>query len=189
MVLLGGIKRIGSVSEKLVPFMALFYIVLAVGVMVLNFERLPYVFESIVAGAFNPAAFTGGTIGSLFVSMQKGVSRGIFSNEAGLGTGSIAHACADTKKPVKQGMFGIFEVFADTIVICTLTAMVILCSGTHRELRHCRRCRADHQRLYHHLRRLGIRLYRCGAVLLCLFHHHRLGPVRFPVPGVPVPQR
>ena len=130
MVLLGGIKRIGSVSEKLVPFMALFYIVLALGVMVLNVERLPYVFESIIAGAFNPAAFTGGTIGSLFVSMQKGVSRGIFSNEAGLGTGSIAHACADTKKPVKQGMFGIFEVFADTIVICTLTAMVILCSGT-----------------------------------------------------------
>ena len=130
MVLLGGIKRIGSVSEKLVPFMALFYIVLSVGVVVLNFSRLPYVLESIVAGAFNPAAFTGGTIGSLFVSMQKGVSRGIFSNEAGLGTGSIAHACADTKKPVKQGMFGIFEVFADTIVICTLTALVILCSGT-----------------------------------------------------------
>ena len=130
LVLLGGIKRIGSVSEKLVPFMALFYIVLSVGVVVLNFSRLPYVLESIVAGAFNPAAFTGGTIGSLFVSMQKGVSSGIFSNEAGLGTGSIAHACADTKKPVKQGMFGIFEVFADTIVICTLTALVILCSGT-----------------------------------------------------------
>ena len=123
MVLLGGIKRIGSVSEKLVPFMALFYIVLAVGVVGLNLPRLPYVLESIVAGAFNPAAFTGGTIGSLFISMQKGVSRGIFSNEAGLGTGSIAHACADTKKPVKQGMFGIFEVFADTIIICTLTAM------------------------------------------------------------------
>ena len=129
LVLLGGIKRIGSVSEKLVPFMALFYIVLSVGVVVLNFSRLPYVLESIVAGAFNPAAFTGGTIGSLFISMQKGVSRGIFSNEAGLGTGSIAHACADTKKPVKQGMFGIFEVFADTIVICTLTALVILVSG------------------------------------------------------------
>ena len=130
MVLLGGIKRIGSVSERLVPFMALFYIVLAVGVVVLNLPRFPLVLEAIFAGAFNPAAFTGGTIGSLFISMQKGVSRGIFSNEAGLGTGSIAHACADTKKPVKQGMFGIFEVFADTIVICTLTAMVILCSGT-----------------------------------------------------------
>ena len=130
MVLLGGVKRIGSVSEKLVPFMAVFYVVLSIGVVVLNYTRLPYVFTSIFEGAFCPEAFTSGVIGSLFVSMKKGVSRGIFSNEAGLGTGSIAHACADTRKPVKQGMFGIFEVFADTIVICTLTAMVILCSGT-----------------------------------------------------------
>ena len=130
MVLLGGVKRIGSVSEKLVPFMAVFYVVLSIGVVVLNYRHLPYVFTSIFEGAFRPEAFTGGVIGSLFVSMKKGVSRGIFSNEAGLGTGSIAHACADTHKPVKQGMFGIFEVFADTIVICTLTAMVILCSGT-----------------------------------------------------------
>lgn len=129
MVLLGGIKRIGSVSEKLVPFMALFYVILAVGVVLLNLPRLPYVMEEIFAGAFNPAAFTGGAIGSLFLSMKNGVSRGIFSNEAGLGTGSIAHACADTRKPVKQGMFGIFEVFVDTIVICTLTAMVVLCSS------------------------------------------------------------
>ena len=130
MVLLGGIKRIGSVTEKLVPFMALFYVVLALGVVVLNIRRFPAVLASIVGGAFDPRAFTGGAIGSVFLSMQKGVSRGIFSNEAGLGTGSIAHACADTRKPVKQGMFGIFEVFADTIVICTLTALVILCSGT-----------------------------------------------------------
>ena len=130
MVLLGGIKRIGSVTEKLVPFMALFYVVLALGVVILNIRRFPAVLASIVGGAFDPRAFTGGAIGSVFLSMQKGVSRGIFSNEAGLGTGSIAHACADTRKPVKQGMFGIFEVFADTIVICTLTAMVILCSGT-----------------------------------------------------------
>ena len=129
MVLLGGVKRIGSVTEKLVPFMALFYIVLALGVVALNYRRFPAVIASIVGGAFDPQAVTGGAIGSVFLSMQKGVSRGIFSNEAGLGTGSIAHACADTRKPVKQGMFGIFEVFADTIVICTLTAMVILCSG------------------------------------------------------------
>ena len=129
MVLLGGVKRIGSVTEKLVPFMALFYIVLALGVVALNCRRFPAVLASIVGGAFDPQAVTGGAIGSVFLSMQKGVSRGIFSNEAGLGTGSIAHACADTHKPVKQGMFGIFEVFADTIVICTLTAMVILCSG------------------------------------------------------------
>lgn len=83
----------------------------------------------IVQSAFSPAAFTGGIVGSMFTSMKRGVSRGIFSNEAGLGTGSIAHATADTKEAVQQGYWGIFEVFADTIVICTLTAMVILCSG------------------------------------------------------------
>ncbi len=128
-VLLGGIKRIGKVTEKLVPFMAIIYILLAIGVVVLNIQNVPAVFGSIFYGAFNPAAVTGGVVGSFFLSMTKGVSRGIFSNEAGLGTGSIAHACADTKEPVKQGFFGIFEVFADTIIICTLTALVILCSG------------------------------------------------------------
>ena len=129
LVLLGGIKRIGQVTEKLVPFMAVFYIVLALGVVLLNINRVPGVFASIIKGAFTPASVTGGAVGSFFMSMKKGVSRGIFSNEAGLGTGSIAHACADTRKPVKQGFFGIFEVFTDTIVICTLTALVILCSG------------------------------------------------------------
>ena len=128
MILLGGIKRIGQVTEKLVPFMALLYIVLALGVILLNLNVVPSVFASIIEGAFHPSAVTGGVVGSLFLSMKKGVSRGIFSNEAGLGTGSIAHACADTRKPVKQGMFGIFEVFTDTILICTLTALVILCS-------------------------------------------------------------
>ena len=129
LVLLGGVKRIGSVAEKLVPFMAVFYIILALGVVILNIGRVPQVFYSIVYGAFNPSAVTGGVVGGFFLSIQKGVSRGIFSNEAGLGTGSIAHACADTQKPVKQGFFGIFEVFTDTILICTLTALVILCSG------------------------------------------------------------
>ena len=129
-VLLGGIKRIGNVAERLVPFMALLYIVMSLGVVIVNIGRLPEVFVSIIGGAFTPKGFTGGVVGSMFLSMKKGVSRGIFSNEAGLGTGSIAHACADTEKPVKQGMFGIFEVFADTIIICTLTALVILCSGT-----------------------------------------------------------
>ena len=129
LVLLGGVKRIGSVAEKLVPFMAVLYIVLGVGVIILNLENVPGVFYSIFYGAFNPQAVTGGIVGAMFTSLQKGVSRGIFSNEAGLGTGSIAHACADTDSPVKQGLFGIFEVFADTIIICTLTAMTILCSG------------------------------------------------------------
>ena len=128
LILLGGIRRIGRVTEKLVPFMALIYIVLAVGVILFNIGHVPAVFASIIEGAFHPAAVTGGAVGSFFMSMKKGVSRGIFSNEAGLGTGSIAHACADTRKPVKQGFFGIFEVFVDTIVICTLTALVILCS-------------------------------------------------------------
>ena len=129
LILIGGVKRIGKVSERLVPIMALLYIVLAVGLILLKFDRIPAVFVSIFQGAFNPSAVTGGVVGSLFISMKNGVSRGIFSNEAGLGTGSIAHACADTSKPVKQGMFGIFEVFMDTIVICTMTALVILLSG------------------------------------------------------------
>ena len=129
LILLGGIKRIGRVAEMLVPFMALLYIILALGVIFLNIDRVPGVFASIIEGAFSPASVTGGVVGSFFLSMQKGVARGIFSNEAGLGTGSIAHATADTDHPVKQGFFGIFEVFADTIVICTMTALVILCSG------------------------------------------------------------
>lgn len=126
MVLLGGIKRIGQVSEKLVPFMAVLYVILAIGVVILHINRVPAVFAMIFKSAFTPQAATGGIIGSMFLSMKKGVSRGIFSNEAGLGTGSIAHACADTNNAVHQGMFGIFEVFMDTIVICTLTGLVIL---------------------------------------------------------------
>ena len=129
LILLGGIKRIGKVSEKLVPLMAVLYIALSIGIIILHFDRIPAVFSHIISGAFSPSAVTGGIVGSFFMSMKKGVSRGIFSNEAGLGTGSIAHACADTRKPVKQGFFGIFEVFMDTIVVCTMTALVILLSG------------------------------------------------------------
>ena len=131
LILIGGVKRIGKVSEKLVPLMALLYVVLGLGLIIMKVNMVPAVFVSIFRGAFQPAAVTGGVVGSFFVSMQKGVSRGIFSNEAGLGTGSIAHACADTSDPVKQGMFGIFEVFMDTIVICTMTALVILLSGVN----------------------------------------------------------
>ena len=130
LVLLGGVKRIGKVAEKLVPFMALLYVVLGIGVIILNIERIPAVMEAIFVGAFNPEAFTGGVVGSMFLCMQKGVGRGIFSNEAGLGTGSIAHASSEESNPVEQGVFGIFEVFADTIIICTLTALTVLLSGT-----------------------------------------------------------
>lgn len=129
MVLLGGVKRIGRVTERLVPFMAVLYVILALGVVIINAKVVPDVFASIFSGAFNPSAVTGGIVGTLFVSMRKGISRGIFSNEAGLGTGSIAHASSDTKDAVEQGVFGIFEVFTDTILICTLTALTILCSG------------------------------------------------------------
>lgn len=129
LVLLGGIKRIGQVTEKLVPAMAALYLILAIGVIALNYESIPTVFHMIISSAFHPAAFTGGVIGSMFLSLKKGVSRGIFSNEAGLGTASIAHAAADTDDAIKQGFFGIFEVFVDTILICTMTALVILCSG------------------------------------------------------------
>lgn len=125
-ILLGGLKRIGYVAERLVPFMAILYILLGIGLIVLNVERVPAVFKSIFAGAFSPKGFTGGVVGSMFISMRRGVSRGIFSNEAGLGTGSIAHAASDTKSPVEQGYFGIFEVFCDTIVVCTLTALIVL---------------------------------------------------------------
>ena len=129
LVLLGGIKRIGRVTEKLVPGMALFYLILAAGVILINFKSVPGVFKDIFTSAFSPSAVTGGIVGSIFLSMKKGVSRGIFSNEAGLGTASIAHAAADTENPVKQGFFGIFEVFATSMIICTMTALVILCSG------------------------------------------------------------
>lgn len=128
-ILIGGIKRIGAVTEKLVPFMALVYILLAIGVLVVNYNAIPKVFAMIFQGAFSPTAVTGGVVGTMFTSLKKGVSRGIFSNEAGLGTGSISHASADTTEPVRQGLIGVFEVFVDTIVICTLTALVILCSG------------------------------------------------------------
>jgi AGCS family alanine or glycine:cation symporter len=126
MVLLGGVKRIGRFTEKLVPFMAVLYVILGLGVIVLNIGHVPAVLESIFVGAFTPSGFTGGVVGSLFISMRRGVSRGIFSNEAGLGTGSIAHAASDIKSPVEQGYFGIFEVFCDTIIVCPLTAFTIL---------------------------------------------------------------
>ena len=131
LILVGGLKRIGTVTEKLVPFMAVMYVILAIGVLAVNFRQIPTAFSQIFVSAFNPQAVTGGIVGSMFMGMKKGVSRGIFSNEAGLGTGSIAHAASDIKEPVQQGFFGIFEVFMDTIVICTLTALVILTSGVN----------------------------------------------------------
>ena len=130
LVLLGGVKRIGQVTEKLVPLMAVIYIVCALIVVFANISAVPGVFASIFKGAFNPAAVTGGAAGmSIKLAMTKGVGRGVFSNEAGLGSAPIAHAATSERNPVKQGLYGIFEVFMDTIVICTLTALTIICSG------------------------------------------------------------
>ena len=130
LVLLGGLKRIGQVTEKLVPFMAVVYIVCAVIVVIVNAAHIPHVFAMIFEGAFNPTAAVGGAVGiSIKLAITKGIGRGVFSNEAGLGSAPIAHAATSEKDPVKQGLYGIFEVFMDTIVICTLTALVVLCSG------------------------------------------------------------
>lgn len=127
-VLFGGAKRIGEVAESLVPFAAVAYILLCAVALILNYTRIPTAFALIVKGAFSPKAATGGMLGSAFCALRVGASRGTFTNEAGMGTASIAHANADVSHPVEQGLMGIVEVFLDTICICTLTALVILCS-------------------------------------------------------------
>ncbi|MEG1316687.1 MAG: amino acid carrier protein, partial [Oscillospiraceae bacterium] len=131
LVIIGGVKRIGSVTEKLVPLMSLIYIVGALMVVITNIGSIGEVMKSIFVGAFNPSAVLGGAVGiGIMQAMKRGVGRGVFSNEAGLGSAPIAHAATSETDPVKQGLFGIFEVFADTIVICTLTALTVLMSGT-----------------------------------------------------------
>ncbi len=126
LVVLGGAKRISAVAEYLIPVVCLGYIGLSLGALLQNRSALPQAIAHIFAGAFSPRACTGGMIGSAFIALRVGVSRGIFTNEAGMGTASIAHANANVHHPAQQGLFGLFEVFADTIVICTMTALVIL---------------------------------------------------------------
>ena len=124
-----GTKGIGQAAEKLVPPAALFYVVLCLMALFIKADAVPGAFWSIITGAFSPRAATGGVLGSFFVSLRIGASRGVFTNEAGMGTASMAHATAAVSQPVEQGMMGIVEVFIDTLVICTLTALVILSSG------------------------------------------------------------
>lgn len=128
-LLLGGAKKIGTAAEKIVPFAALLYLALGAGVLLVKFQAIPSAFAAIVQGAFAPNAVTGGVIGSMFTALRVGTSRGVFTNEAGMGTAGIAHAGAEVSHPAEQGLMGIMEVFIDTIVICTMTALVILCSG------------------------------------------------------------
>ena len=129
LVIMGGIQRIGRVTEKLVPFMALAYIIGALIIFFTNFRQIPYVFGSIFTSAFSFSAALGGVAGSAVKkAVTMGFKRGVFSNEAGLGSSVMVNSSSDVKEPVVQGMWGIFEVFADTIVVCTLTAFVLLSS-------------------------------------------------------------
>ena len=129
LVLIGGIKRISSVAQVIVPFMAIAYVAFCLILIACNIRSVPGSFVIIVQGAFNPRAVTGGVVGTMFVAMQKGVSRGIFSNEAGLGSAPIAAAAAQTKEPVRQGLVSMTGTFIDTIVICTMTGLAIVMTG------------------------------------------------------------
>lgn len=129
LVLIGGIKRIASVSQVVVPFMAVIYIVISVLLLVCNITEIPQAVVTIVKGAFNPKAVSGGIAGTMIVAIQKGVARGIFSNEAGLGSAPIAAAAAKTKEPVRQGLISMTGTFIDTILICTMTGLSIVLTG------------------------------------------------------------
>lgn len=129
LVLFGGAERIGAAASFIVPFASVFYIALCIGVFILKAQAVPMALYSIFKGAFCPRAVTGGILGSVFQSLRIGTSRGVFTNEAGMGTAGMAHGAASVSHPVEQGLMGIIEVFLDTIVICTMTALVILCSG------------------------------------------------------------
>ena len=132
LVIVGGIKRIASVTEKLVPFMAITYIIGALIIIIVNASEVPAAFSAIFSNAFNLSSMGGGIAGfTIMVAMRRGISRGVFSNEAGLGSSVMVHSASNVKEPVVQGMWGIFEVFADTLIVCTLTALTILTSGVY----------------------------------------------------------
>jgi len=126
--LLGGAGRVGRVAEKLVPFAACGYIILGLLVIFIRIDRLPHAFHQVLLGAFSARSVTGGAVGSCFIALRTGISRGVFTNEAGMGTASIAYASASVEHPAEQGLMGIMEVFLDTLVICSITAFAILCS-------------------------------------------------------------
>lgn len=129
LVIIGGLKRIAKVSEIVVPFMAILYILCGLTIILCNITEIPAAVVTIVKGAFNPAAVTGGVVGTIFVAMQKGIARGIFSNEAGLGSAPIAAAAAKTKEPVRQGLVCMTGTFIDTIIVCTMTGLAIVLTG------------------------------------------------------------
>ena len=129
-VILGGLKRVANITEKLVPFMVILYLLGTLVIICMHITTIPAVFVSIFKGAFSLKSATGGVVGAgIATAMKMGFKRGVFSNEAGLGSSVMVHSSSNVKEPVRQGMWGIFEVFADTIVVCTLTALSILTSG------------------------------------------------------------
>lgn len=129
LILIGGLKRIATVSQIIVPFMAVIYFAFSICLILFNVREIPAAVVMVVKGAFNPEAVTGGVVGSMIVAMQKGIARGIFSNEAGLGSAPIAAAAAQSKEPVRQGLVSMTGTFIDTIVICTLTGLSIVLTG------------------------------------------------------------
>ena len=128
-IIFGGIKRIGRASEVIAPFMGGAYILAGIAVVLLNIGQVPAAVVQIVRGAFDPAAITGGAVGSLFIAMRYGVARGIFSNEAGVGSAAMVHCGAKVDHPVEQGLWGAVEVFLDTVLVCTVSALTIVLSG------------------------------------------------------------
>ncbi|MBQ9963986.1 MAG: alanine:cation symporter family protein [Clostridia bacterium] len=131
LITLGGVKRIANVAEKIVPFMVALFVIGSLVIIGLNYDAVLPAFKAIFVNAFQPEAFVGGALGGVIVAMTNGFKRGVFSNEAGLGSSVMVHSNSNVREPVKQGMWGIFEVFADTMVVCTMTALVILTSGVH----------------------------------------------------------
>ncbi|MEA4989003.1 MAG: sodium:alanine symporter family protein [Anaerovorax sp.] len=130
LVVIGGIKRIASVSQIIVPFMAVIYVFVCIMILIFNYKAIPAAFAEIINGAFGLKAMTGGAMGAMIVAMQKGIARGIFSNEAGLGSAPIAAAAAQTKNPVRQGLVSMTGTFIDTIIVCTMTGLCIVVTGT-----------------------------------------------------------
>ena len=128
-ITVGGVKRIANVAEKIVPFMVVLYVVGSLVIIGINYNAILPAFKAIFVNAFKPQAFVGGGIGGVIIAMTNGFKRGVFSNEAGLGSSVMVHSNSSIKEPIKQGMWGIFEVFADTMVVCTMTALVVLTSG------------------------------------------------------------
>ena len=133
LVIIGGLKRIARVSEIIVPFMAILYILCGLTIIICNITEVPAAIVTIVKGAFNPQAVTGGVVGTVFIAMQKGIARGIFSNEAGLGSAPIAAAAARTNEPVRQGLVCMTGTFIDTILVCTMTGLAIVLTGAWQQ--------------------------------------------------------